>query len=77
LVHGADPLHTLKTMNNELKVGARSKPYVTLDGDKPVIVIDEIQYDASYDTYYKIQVMVNSNPTSAEIFKVKLANPNE
>ncbi len=63
-------------MNDNETIGARSKPYVTLDGDKAVIMVDEVHYDAGYDRYFKIQVMVNSNPTAEEAFKVELANPN-
>lgn len=63
-------------MNDNQTIGTRSKPYVTLDGDKAVIVVDEIHYDAHYDTYFKLQVMVNSDPTPEEAFKVELANPN-
>lgn len=62
-------------MNDELKVGARSKPYIALDEYPPVIVVDELQYDASYDAYYKRSIIINANPTPAEIFKIRLTNP--
>lgn len=63
-------------MNDEMKIGTRSKPYTMLDGDKAIIVADEIHYDVNGDTYLKIQVMVNADPTPEEVFKVELANPN-
>lgn len=64
-------------MNDKRTIGARSKPYTTMYGDKPVIVVDEYHYDVSYDTYFKLQMPVNFSPTPAELFKVRLANPNE
>lgn len=63
-------------MNDELKLGTRGKPYVVIDGDKTVIMVDEVRYDAGYDTYYKTDTVINFHPTPTEIFKVKLTNPN-
>ena len=62
-------------MNDRPTIGARSEPYVTLNGDKAVIVVDEIHYDEIDGTYFKLQVMINSDPTPEEAFKVELANP--
>ena len=56
-------------------LGMRSLPYVSEDPDMGIVIlVDEVRYDASYDDYYKAQIVINSNPTSAEIFKARLGN---
>ncbi len=58
--------------------GDRGEPYVFKDNlsGKHIIMVEETRYDAHYDTYYSMVIVINPDPTPAELFKVKLANPN-
>lgn len=56
-------------------IGARGKSYVAGNGYRLVIVVNETCYDAGYDCYYDRPIVINKTPTPAEIFKIRLANP--
>jgi len=58
----------------------RGKPFVgkTWNG-KPVILAEEYveveRFNGESHLIYATEVLINDNPSSAEIFKIKLANP--
>jgi len=60
-----------------MKHGDRGKPYIFKDNisGKDTIIVNEHRYDAGYDAFYEVAVVLNENPTPTEVFKVKLANP--
>lgn len=60
-----------------MRHGNRGKPFVFKDNitKKLIIVVEETRYDAGYDDFYEVTIVLDTDPSPAEIFKTNLANP--